>query len=261
VDLRFDSPDLARYVSKSQVARVATQRWVGRELPCPRCSTSPLQPTAENTKSRDFVCSNCDEPFELKSKAGRFTRWVVDGEYRTFLDSVLSGRTPNLILLEYDPNAMEVARLEAIHRTLLSPLAIVARKPLSQRARRAGWQGCNLDLSTVPVDGRVAIVSNGEVRPWPEVTEAWSRFEFMIRIRPDSRGWLRDVLACVQQLPSAQFTLDQVYSFERELTELHPSNRNVRPKIRQQLQILVAQGLLARARPGLYLRTPAEVPV
>ena len=207
----------------------------------------------ENTKSRDFECGRCNEPYELKSKAGHFNRWVANGEYETLLDTIRSGRTPNLLLLEYDARSFSVTRLQAIHRSLLSPLAVVPRKPLSDRARRAGWRGCNVDLGLVPEAGRVPIVWDGTVLPWSVVLGAWSRFDFMIRIRPESKGWLRDVLACVQTLPTGLFTLEDAYGFESKLAELHPSNQNVRPKIRQQLQVLVAQGIIRRERPGVYV--------
>lgn len=198
------------------------------------------------------MCGECEEPYELKSKAGHYTRWVADGEYSTLLETIRTGNTPNLLLLEYDPSALAVVRLQAIHRTLLSPLAVVARKRLSAHARRAGWQGCNLDLRTVPEVGRVPIVWDGAVLPWESVLSTWSRFEFMVHVRPESRGWLRDVLACVQRLPRAAFSLNEVYAFERELALLHPGNQNVRPKIRQVLQVLTAKGTIKRIRPGFY---------
>jgi len=252
VDLEFSAIPEGRYTSRSQIARVASQTWVQRELACLRCSCRPLSPTPENTKSRDFECSHCEEPYELKSKAGRFTRWVANGEYGALLETIRSGRTPNLLLLEYDPIGLSVRRLQAIHRTLLSSLAVVPREWLSVSAQRAGWQGCNIDLSAVPEVGRVPIVWDGAELPWSTVVGAWSRFDFMIRVRPESQGWLRDVLACVQKLPATAFTLDEAYNFEPMLSELHPSNQNVRPKIRQQLQVLVAQGILRRDRPGVY---------
>jgi type II restriction enzyme len=253
VDLEFSAIPAGSYTSRSQIARVATQAWVQRELPCLKCSSQPLSPTKENTKSRDFICEQCHEPYELKSKAGRFTRWVVNGEYNTLLETIRSGRTPNLLLLEYDAVGLAVHRLQAVHRTLLSPLAVVARRPLSTTAQRAGWQGCNLDLSIVPEAGRVPIVWDGTVIPWPMVVGAWSRFDFMIRIRPESKGWLRDVLTCIQKLPTTLFTLNEVYGFEKDLAELHPSNQNVRPKIRQQLQVLTSRGIVRRQRPGVYV--------
>jgi len=44
--------------------------------------------------------------------------------------------------------------------------------------------------------------------------------------------------------PTNDFTTADVYSFERELEALHPDNRHVRDKIRQQLQVLRDTGLL-----------------
>ena len=252
MDLEFSALPEGKYTSRSQIARVATQTWVRRELPCLKCSSQPLSPTAENTKSRDFVCDRCAEPYELKSTADRFARWVANGEYHTLLATIQSGRTPNLLLMEYDAQSLSVRSLQAVHRTLLSPLAVVPRRPLSTSAQRAGWQGCNLDLNSIPEAGRVPIVWDRTVLPWQSVIGAWSRFDFMIQIRPESKGWLRDVLACVQRLPGSVFSLDEVYVFEPTLAELHPSNQNVRPKIRQQLQLLCRRGLIERLQPGLY---------
>ena len=250
--LQFDSQLTRKYSSRSQIARVLTQEWIRTELPCLNCSAQPLSQTPENTRSRDFVCGECEEPYELKSKAGHYTRWVADGEYSTLLETIRTGNTPNLLLLEYDPSILAVTRLQAIHRTLLSPLAVVARKPLSAHARRAGWEGCNLDLGTVPEIGRVPIVWDGTVLPWESVQRTWAKFEFIVHASPESRGWLRDVLACVQRLPRATFSLNEVYSFESELALLHPGNQNVRPKIRQQLQVLILKGAIRRIRLGFY---------
>ena len=44
--------------------------------------------------------------------------------------------------------------------------------------------------------------------------------------------------------PTTEFTTSEVYAFTRELEELHPDNRHVRDKIRQQLQVLRDAGLL-----------------
>ncbi len=252
MDLRFEAIPAAAYSSRSQIARVATQAWVRRELPCLACSAHPLRATPENTRSRDFVCAGCGEPYELKSTAGRFGRWVPDGAYATFLETIRLGRTPNLLLLEYDRDDRSVRELRAVHRTLISPLALAARRPLLPPARRAGWQGCSLDLGLVPPSGRVPIVTAREPLPWPEVTAAWSAYAFMVRLREESRGWLRDVLAVIERLPRRPFRLEEAYAFEEELAALHPGNRNVRPKIRQQLQRLVLEGRLQRLRPGLY---------
>jgi type II restriction enzyme len=43
---------------------------------------------------------------------------------------------------------------------------------------------------------------------------------------------------------SGEFTNQDLYAFERELETLHPGNRHIRDKIRQQLQVLRDRGFL-----------------
>ena len=51
------------------------------------------------------------------------------------------------------------------------------------------------------------------------------------------------------------FTLNDLYAFEARLSALHPTNRHVREKIRQQLQVLRDRGWLAFGeRRGMYRR-------
>lgn len=50
-------------------------------------------------------------------------------------------------------------------------------------------------------------------------------------------------------------TLDAVYAHEARLAALYPGNRNVRPKIRQQLQVLRDRGWLSFDGGGRYRRT------
>jgi len=52
------------------------------------------------------------------------------------------------------------------------------------------------------------------------------------------RGWTLDVLNVVRTLRKSEFTLADVYAFERSLARLHLNNANIQPKIRQQLQVL-----------------------
>jgi len=48
------------------------------------------------------------------------------------------------------------------------------------------------------------------------------------------------------------------YRFERELAALYPRNHNLRPKIRQQLQVLRDAGLLKFEGQGTYELTFAQ---
>ncbi len=65
-------------------------------------------------------------------------------------------------------------------------------------------------------------------------------------------SWKKDVFECLIDLKSDVFSLDEVYTFEKILKQLHPKNRNVQAKIRQQLQYLRDIGLVEFTRPGLY---------
>lgn len=232
-----------------------TQDWVERQLYCPACRATDLEPTPENTRSRDFNCGSCLEPYELKSRSSPFHSRVLNGEYHTMLATIQESRTPNLLLLEYNRPAYAVRNLTVVHRSLLSESAIVARQsPLSGSARRHGWLGCYFDLSQVPPTGRLQIIRAGVPSPPEQVQAAWRSFDFLGRMAPIRRGWLADVLACVETLPDVTFALDDVYRFEDRLRGSHPGNRNIRPKIRQQLQVLVREGLIERVEPGIYRR-------
>ena len=64
--------------------------------------------------------------------------------------------------------------------------------------------------------------------------------------------WKRDVFECLLAIDNDVFSLDDVYSFEERLGQLHSKNRHVKAKIRQQLQYLRKLGLVEFTRPGLY---------
>lgn len=68
----------------------------------------------------------------------------------------------------------------------------------------------------------------------------------------DSR--LRSMTA-MEAVGKAEFDLDDVYAHEAALSDIYPGNHNVRPKIRQQLQVLRDRGWLEiTARRGTYRR-------
>jgi type II restriction enzyme len=72
----------------------------------------------------------------------------------------------------------------------------------------------------------------------------------------NARGWLLAVMRAVEAVGRPEFTLDDVYAHEAALSALYPDNRNVRPKIRQQLQMLRDRGWLEfTARRGTYRLT------
>jgi type II restriction enzyme len=255
VDLRLDQSLGLGYRSPSQLAKVLSEDWVSRELYCLKCGDGTLDPTPENTKALDFRCNPCHEPYELKASRRPFRNRVLDGEYRTLVSAIASHDNPNLLLLNYDPAQMVVTGLDAIPRFALSRLSIIPRNPLREPARRAGWQGCNIDLTGLPNSALVPIVVSGSARVRSGVLEDWRRFDFIGNSSRSSRDWLPDILSCLRRIDAENFELTDLYEFEAELKSLHPRNFNVRPKIRQQLQILCRQGMIERLKPGLYRKS------
>jgi type II restriction enzyme len=70
--------------------------------------------------------------------------------------------------------------------------------------------------------------------------------------RQETKGWLLDVMRCVEAIKKPEFTLDEVYAFEQQLSALYPNNQNVKPKIRQQLQYLRDREYLDFVSRGVY---------
>lgn len=76
---------------------------------------------------------------------------------------------------------------------------------------------------------------------------------------PEAKGWLVEVMRCVEAIGRPEFTLHDVYASEARLSAIYPENNNVRPKIRQKLQVLRDKGYLDFMSRGVYrLRSPAE---
>jgi type II restriction enzyme len=62
-----------------------------------------------------------------------------------------------------------------------------------------------------------------------------------------------DVLTAVRSLNKTEFTNDDVYGLAPQLGKLHPGNRHMRDKIRQQLQNLRDLGLVQHVARGRWL--------
>jgi type II restriction enzyme len=172
---------------------------------------------------------------------------------------------------------------------MFSESAVIKRKPLAATARRAGWVDCNINLHRIAPEARIAIVitrssgrlpgrslwtktgesapiSSGESRgsqsrltsaatiivPPEEVRARYTRLKPIREIKTAQRGWTLDVLNIVRRLGKPEFTNDDVYSHDRELEQLHPDNRHVKDKIRQQLQVLRDTGLLIHVESGRW---------
>lgn len=133
------------------------------------------------------------------------------------------------------------------------PSIIEKRKALTSTARRAGWVGCNIDVSNVPELGKIFFVRDGMVKGKDEVLEKWSKSGLVKeKQKPDDKGWLLDVLLCVEKINKQDFSLDDVYAFTGYLKAKHPANNNIQAKIRQQLQYLRDKNVIEFLGRGQY---------
>jgi type II restriction enzyme len=256
MDLSLDA-DLARaYTSQSQRARVLTEHWLGNQGYCPNCGSRPLQKLPNNNPAADFKCADCSEIFELKSGSKAIGEKIVDGAYATMMARIRGGETPNLLLSRYDAKRLSIVDAVVVPRHFLTESAIEKRKPLSSHARRAGWVGCNILMRYLPATGRISIVKDGAACPQEAVRLAWRQCLFLrSEANVAARGWLIDVMACIDDIGRQEFTLSDVYAFDQRLERLYPANVNIRPKIRQQLQRLRDAGYLSFLGDGRYRRT------
>ena len=238
------------YKSKAQQARVVTEAWGKNELFCANCNSSSLDETPANNRAIDFVCPNCSAPFQLKAKTGVIGKTIHDGAYTAMLQTIREDRTPNLLVMRYALPTWRVVDLILIPSFAFPESAIIKRNPLAPTARRAGWVGCNIDLSRIALDARIPVVAASEPEAAAKVRASYERLKPLREIKAAQRGWTLDVLNVVRSLGKAEFTNGDVYARDRELEKLHPDNRNVRPKIRQQLQVLRDAGFLLHVESG-----------
>jgi type II restriction enzyme len=251
VDLQCRVDLAARYRAASQIARVLSEDWCTRELYCPACDSDCLTGSRPNTPAVDFECAQCEQPFQLKSLRHWNPKKVVDAGYQAMLRAIRADRTPNLLLLHYS-DTWTVQNLLLVPRMFFTESVVEKRKPLGPNAHRAGWVGCNILLGEIAPDGKIPMISAGVPVRKRFVREEFSRVKQLAEIPPSLRGWALDVLRAVRQLGKPEFTLQEMYAFEPQLKALHPSNQNVRPKIRQQLQVLRDFGLLRFGVKGNY---------
>jgi len=242
----------ARYKAGTQIARVLTEDWCGRELYCPACESDRLLGSKPNCPAFDLECVKCQQRFQLKSSKTWNSKKIVDAAYDAMVAAIRSDRTPNLLVLQYSDSWL-VRNLLLIPRVFFSESVIEKRKPLGANARRAGWIGCNILIGEIPPDGKIQIISNGIPRGKDRVRLEFSRIKQLAKLSPSLRGWTLDVLRAIRALGKTNFSLQELYDFEPKLQVLHPQNQNVRPKIRQQLQVLRDLSLLDFVGPGQYV--------
>ena len=246
------------YTSGSQSARAWTEQWVRTWAYCPNCGAVKINPFPNNSPVADFHCVTCKEEYELKSQKSRFGTKVLDGAFKAKCERLAADNNPNLFLMNYSLQELSVVNLFVVPKHFFVREIIEERKPLAATARRAGWIGSHILLNQIPQSGKIFIVRDGKIEPKKAVLAKWTRTLFLRGQGQEARGWLIDVMKCVEAVGKNEFQIDDVYAFEGHLSRLYPDNRNVKPKIRQQLQFLRDRGYLDFVSRGYYRLRPED---
>lgn len=240
------------YTSSSQKARIITEDWVLHQTYCPNCGGT-LNDYKNNAPVADFYCKNCSEDFELKSKKGKIGRKVSASGYDKMIERISSPTKPNFFFLGY-LKTLSVNDFFIVPKHFFVPEIIEKRKPLTTNARRAGWVGCNILFSKIPKAGQIFYIEDSKEIPKIEVLKKWQKTVFLKKIKKvEEKGWILDIMNCIDTLNKKEFSLADLYTYEDDLRLLHPENKNIRPKIRQQLQLLRDKKYLEFKGRGTYV--------
>lgn len=252
MNLYLTSGIASNYKSPSQKIRILTESWVDSQIYCPSCGLN-IRKYANNRPVADFFCSACKEEFELKSKKNQLGGRILDGAYQTAIQRLKSDNSPNFFLLNYNSTNLNVVNFFVVPKHFFTPDILERRKPLSEHARRAGWVGCNIVFQKIPQTGRIFYIKNRRIENKEDVLDSWKKTLFLRDEKETTaKGWILDVMNCIDMIGKKEFCLNDVYRFENYLQQKHPFNRHVKDKIRQQLQYLRDKNYLKFIRAGAY---------
>lgn len=252
MNLSLNTLLIKEYKNNSQIARILTEDWLEKNGYCPNCGHNYLSRFTNNKPVADFFCYGCKEEFELKSKSGDIGDKILDGAYSKMIERINAYNNPNFFFLNYNKNNFNINNLIVIPKHLFIDDIIEKRKPLSSEAKRAGWVGCNINISKIPDIGKIFLIKDSSIIPKYVVNEIWKNTLFLKGNSLNKRGWLIDIMLCIDDINNDKFKLNDIYKFEEKLKLKYPLNNFIRDKIRQQLQILRDKGIIKFLGNGVY---------
>ncbi len=250
--LILDKKRAGQYKSNSQIIRVISEYWTEEQIFCPNCG-GRLKNLENNKKVSDFICKKCAENYEQKSSKKKFNGKVISSEYKTIVTRLLSLNKPHFFFLHYLIDNYAVNDLFVVPKYFFIPEIIEKRKALSETARRKGWIGSYILFSKIPDSGKIYYVENGKESSKKDILAKWQKTAFLKNVKKDElKGWILDIMNCIDSLQKREFSLRDMYGFENDLKKMHPENNHIKDKIRQQLQFLRAKNYLVFTGKGTY---------
>ncbi len=163
--VRIDFDEAARYVSRSQVARIAIEAWAAQNIACWRCE-SPLVLVPANTELLDAVCRSSAHEVKIKAVSGIARDHLSGAAFGPIARRLATGCLPDYLVISYDSQRRIVLLAEYIDGADFVSGRLKARSPLGPAARRAGWIGTSIDVTGLT---RMVVVGPShapELRHW-----------------------------------------------------------------------------------------------
>ncbi len=96
------------------------------------------------------------------------------------------------------------------------------------------------------------MVKNSKIIDPIVVNHSFNKTLFLRQKSSDAKGWILDIMNCVDEIQTDDFNIEEVYKFEHKLRVKYPNNNFIKDKIRQQLQILRDKGIIEVVGRGQY---------
>lgn len=146
--------------SNSRIVGQAAEEWVELNLSCFRCG-GKLTQYPNNQPGKDLNCAGCGKDYQLKAgkniKVNRNGILKITGaEYSKTLASHRDNSEIDYIFVGYNARHT-ITFFGLVHSEDMREEYIIPRKPLSAGARRAGWQGCYLEIPKSQIQTKLSV--------------------------------------------------------------------------------------------------------
>ena len=215
-----------------------TEFWTANNIFCPICWSALVQHKIDKPVN-DLFCRDCKADFELKSSKGNLWKTIPWWAYDIMMKE-MANNPMHLFILKY-------AKDYTIKNFLVVPkyffIPEIIQKRNTSKVKQKNWKirlwtWWNILFDKIPESWKIHYISNWTYKTRTEILKEWEKVKFLEKEKSSSKGWIFDIMICIEKLNKREFTLQDIYAFENELKLKHPKNNNIKPKIRQQLQFL-----------------------
>ena len=145
--------------SESRIVGEACEYYVKNNIKCIRCNNHNFEKCKTNEKSKDLICINCNQKYQIKAKSATHKQVdnikcknqfkTIGGEYSTTINNI--NEEIDYLIVLYETQSYKVINVLYISNEHINSSCILPRKPLSSTAKRAGWQGCNILFDNIQI--------------------------------------------------------------------------------------------------------------